>query len=89
MHVPDFGCPLSGSSLHGNQHLCEELTFERAHALAQVWVDEVRKCGYPTAAKAAIVKSSQTLSCASSFMENYSKLHNKPSTQRGYWAKRW
>ncbi|HDR9166053.1 TPA: integrase, partial [Burkholderia vietnamiensis] len=63
-----------------------ELTVEQARALAQEWLAEVRKGGDPGAAKAAARAAPTVAELCGKFMEDYSKLRNKPSTQRGYQA---
>lgn len=56
-----------------------ELTIEQARTLVQDWLAEVRKGGDPSAAKAPTIKELCT-----KFMEDYSKVRNKSSTQDGY-----
>ena len=62
-----------------------ELTVEQARSLTQEWLAQVRRGGDPSAdtrrqqSKAPTVKELCT-----KFMEDYSKLRNKPSTQEGY-----
>ncbi len=61
-----------------------ELTVEQARFMAQAWLAEVRKGGDPSAAKAAARKAPTMKEYCATFMEDYSKKRNKPSTQRGY-----
>ncbi len=61
-----------------------ELTVEQARFMAQEWLAEVRKGGDPSAAKAAARKAPTMKEYCATFMEDYSKKRNKPSTQRGY-----
>ena len=61
-----------------------ELTVEQARFMAQEWLAEMRKGGDPSAAKAAARKAPTMKEYCATFMEDYSKKRNKPSTQRGY-----
>ena len=61
-----------------------ELTVEQARVMAQEWLAEVRRGGDPSAAKAAARKAQTMKEYCHTFMEDYSKQRNKPSTQRGY-----
>lgn len=61
-----------------------ELTVEQARTLAQDWLAEVRKGGDPSAVKAAARKAPTIKDLCTKFMEDYSKVRNKPSTQDGY-----
>ncbi|MBD9431121.1 integrase arm-type DNA-binding domain-containing protein [Achromobacter sp. ACM03] len=61
-----------------------ELTVEQARSLAQEWLAQVRRGGDPAADKAAARKAPTVSELCKKFMEDYSKLRNKPSTQRGY-----
>src|SRR3546814_7459076 len=61
-----------------------ELTVEQARFMAQEWLAEVRKGGDPSAAKNAARKAPTMKEYCQTFMEDYSKQRNKPSTQRGY-----
>ncbi|EHF4995444.1 TPA: tyrosine-type recombinase/integrase [Pseudomonas aeruginosa] len=61
-----------------------ELTVEQARVMAQEWLAEVRRGGDPSAAKAAARKAPTMKEYCTTFMEDYSKQRNKPSTQRGY-----
>ncbi|WP_254046942.1 site-specific integrase [Pusillimonas sp. T2] len=61
-----------------------ELTVEQARALAQEWMAEVRRGGDPSAAKAAARSAPTVKELCGTFMEDYSKQRNKPSTQEGY-----
>lgn len=61
-----------------------ELTVEQARFMTQEWLAEVRKGGDPSAAKAAARKAPTMKEYCATFMEDYSKKRNKPSTQRGY-----
>ncbi|HEJ5051341.1 tyrosine-type recombinase/integrase [Pseudomonas aeruginosa] len=61
-----------------------ELTVEQARALAQEWMSEVRRGGDPSAAKAAARSAPTVKELCVKFMEDYSKVRNKPSTQEGY-----
>lgn len=61
-----------------------ELTVEQARSLAQDWLAEVRRGGDPGHDKAEARKAPTVKELCSRFMEDHSKLHNKPSTQKGY-----
>lgn len=61
-----------------------ELTVEQARVMAQEWLAEVRRGGDPSTAKAAARKAQTMKEYCHTFMEDYSKQRNKPSTQRGY-----
>lgn len=61
-----------------------ELTVDQARTMAQEWLAEVRKGGDPSAAKNAARKAPTMREFCHTFMEDYSKQRNKPSTQRGY-----
>ncbi len=61
-----------------------QLTVEQARALAQVWLAEVRQGGDPGGIKAAARKAPTVKELCLTFMADYSKQRNKPSTQHGY-----
>ncbi len=61
-----------------------ELTVEQARSLAQDWLAEIRRGGDPGHDKAEARKAPTVKELCSRFMEDHSKLHNKPSTQAGY-----
>ncbi|MGN8198138.1 tyrosine-type recombinase/integrase [Salinisphaera sp. RV14] len=61
-----------------------ELTVEQARSLAQDWLAEVRRGGDPGHDKVEARKAPTVKELCSRFMEDHSKLHNKPSTQKGY-----
>ena len=61
-----------------------ELTVEQARVMAQDWLAEVRRGGDPGAAKSAARKAATMKEYCLTFMVDYSKQRNKPSTQRGY-----
>src|SRR3546814_13295055 len=61
-----------------------ELTVDQARTMAQEWLAEVRKGGDPSAAKNAARRAPTMKEFCHTFMEDYSKQRNKPSTQRGY-----
>ena len=61
-----------------------ELTVEQARSLAQEWLAQVRRGGDPAADKAQARKAPTVKELCTKFMEDYSKLRNKPSTQEGY-----
>ncbi len=61
-----------------------ELTVEQARSLAQEWLAEVRRGGDPGADKIAARKAPTVAELCEKFMEDHSKLRNKPSTQAGY-----
>ena len=54
--------------------------------MAQDWLAEVRRGGDPGAAKTAARKAPTMKEYCHTFMEDYSKQRNKPTTQRGYWG---
>lgn len=61
-----------------------ELTVEQARSLAQDWLAEVRRGGDPGHDKAEARKTPTVKEFCGRFMEDHSKLHNKPSTQNMY-----
>jgi integrase len=61
-----------------------ELTVEQARVLAQNWLAEVRRGGDPGRAKTEARKAPTVKELCKRFMEDYSKLRNKPSTQDCY-----
>ncbi|MFU3884501.1 tyrosine-type recombinase/integrase [Pseudomonas aeruginosa] len=61
-----------------------ELTVEQARSLAQDWLAEVRRGGDPGHDKGEARKAPTIKELCGRFMEDHSKLHNKPSTQVGY-----
>ena len=61
-----------------------ELTVEQARALAQDWLAEVRRGGDPGHAKAEARRAPTVKEFCKRFMDDYSKLRNKPSTQDSY-----
>ena len=61
-----------------------ELTVEQARVMAQEWLAEVCRGGDPSAAQNAARKAPTMKEYCHTFMEDYSKQRNKPSTQRGY-----
>lgn len=61
-----------------------ELTVEQARSLAQDWLAEVRRGGDPGHDKAEARKAPTVKELCSLFMEDHSKLHNKPRTQDCY-----
>lgn len=61
-----------------------ELTVEQARSLAQDWLAEVRRGGDPGHYKGEARKAPTVKELCGRFMEDHSKLHNKPSTQDGY-----
>jgi uncharacterized protein (DUF736 family) len=61
-----------------------ELTVEQARSLAQEWLAQVRRGGDPAAGKAAARTAPTVKELCKTFMEDYSKQRNKPSTQEGY-----
>jgi len=61
-----------------------ELTVEQARSLAQDWLAEVRRGGDPGLDKAEARKAPTVKELCGRFMDDHSKLHNKPSTQAGY-----
>lgn len=63
-----------------------ELNVEQARSLALEWMAEIRKGGDPAAIKSAARAAPTVKELCDQFMGAYSKLRNKPSTQRGYQA---
>jgi hypothetical protein len=61
-----------------------ELTVEQARSLAQDWLAEIRRGGDPGQDKAETRKAPTVKELCGRFMEDHSKLHNKPSTQKSY-----
>ncbi|ULU23318.1 tyrosine-type recombinase/integrase [Dyella terrae] len=61
-----------------------ELTVEQARSLAQDWLAEVRRGGDPGNQKTEARKAPTIKELCTRFMEDHSKLHNKPSTQKSY-----
>ncbi|MBF9264533.1 tyrosine-type recombinase/integrase [Paracidovorax cattleyae] len=61
-----------------------ELTVEQARSLAQDWLSQVRRGGDPAADKATARKAPTVKELCVKFMEDYSQVRNKPSTQEGY-----
>lgn len=61
-----------------------ELTVEQARSLAQDWLAEVRRGGDPGHDKAEARKAPTVKELCFRFMEDYSRLQNKPSTQAIY-----
>lgn len=61
-----------------------ELTVEQARSLAQDWLAEVRRGGDPGHDKAEARMAPTVKELCGRFMEDHSKLHNKPSTQHSY-----
>lgn len=61
-----------------------ELTVEQARSLAQDWLAEVRRGGDPGNDKNEARKAPTVKQLCSRFMEDHSKVHNKPSTQAAY-----
>ncbi len=57
-----------------------ELTVEQARQIAKDWLGEVRKGGDPSAAKAAARVALNVVQLCSKFIEDYSKVRNKPRT---------
>jgi integrase len=57
-----------------------ELTVEQARSIAQDWLAEVRHGRDPSALKSAARKAPTMKELCTRFMEDYSELHNKPST---------
>ncbi len=57
-----------------------ELTVEQARSIAQDWLAEVRRGQDPSALKAAARQAPTVKELCVRFIEDYSKLHNKPST---------
>ncbi|MGH8786895.1 MAG: tyrosine-type recombinase/integrase [Cupriavidus necator] len=61
-----------------------ELTVEQARSLAQDWLAEVRRGGDPGHDKAEARKAPTVKELCFRFMEDHSRVHNKPSTQYAY-----
>lgn len=61
-----------------------ELTVEQARSLAQEWLAQVRRGGDPAADKPAARNAPTVKELCVKFLEDYSKVRNKPSTQHGY-----
>ncbi|QAU22637.1 DUF4102 domain-containing protein [Dyella sp. M7H15-1] len=61
-----------------------ELTVEQARSLAQDWLAEIRRGGDPGQDKTEARKAPTVKELCGRFMEDHSKLHNKPSTQKSY-----
>jgi len=61
-----------------------ELTVEQARSLAQDWLAEVRRGGDPGHDKTEARKAPTVKELCVRFMEDHSKSHNKPSTQKSY-----
>ena len=61
-----------------------ELTVEQARSLAQDWLAEVRRGGDPGHVKAEARKAPTVKELCTRFMEDHSKVRNKPSTQKSY-----
>ena len=61
-----------------------ELTVEQARSLAQNWLAEVRRGGDPGGDKAGARKAPTVRELCGRFMSDYSRVRNKPSTQKGY-----
>ena len=66
----------------GSQFACSEKIWKINEHL------QVLKGGDPSAAKTSARAEPTVAELCGKFMEDYSKLRNKPSTQRDYWAKR-
>jgi len=60
-----------------------ELTVEQARKIAQDWLAEVRQGNDPGAEKSAARAAPTMKQLCDKFIEDYSKLHNKPSTVEG------
>ncbi|ODT06514.1 MAG: integrase [Mesorhizobium sp. SCN 65-20] len=60
-----------------------ELTVEQARKIAQDWLAEVRQGNDPSAEKSAARAAPTMKQLCDKFIEDYSKLHNKPSTVEG------
>lgn len=60
-----------------------ELTVDQARNLAQDWLAEVRQGRDPSAEKSAARAAPTMKEMCAKFIEDYSKLHNKPSTVEG------
>lgn len=61
-----------------------ELTVEQARSLAQDWLAEVRRGGDPGHDKTEARKAPTVKDLCGRFMEDHSKVRNKPSTQDSY-----
>ncbi|CAJ0797185.1 tyrosine-type recombinase/integrase [Ralstonia holmesii] len=61
-----------------------ELTVEQARLLSQDWLAEIRRGGDPGHDKAEARKAPTVKELCSRFMEDHSKVRNKPSTQKSY-----
>ncbi len=61
-----------------------ELTVEQARSLAQDWLADVRRGSDPGRDKAEARKAPTVKELCGRFMEDHSRPHNKPSTQRTY-----
>lgn len=61
-----------------------ELTVEQARSLAQDWLAEVRRGGDPGNDKSEARKAPTVKQLCGRFMEDHSKVRNKPSTQAAY-----
>ena len=73
----------SGQPRKPSLGLFGELTVEQARVMAQDWLAEVRRGGDPGAAKSAARKAPTMKEFCHTFMEDYSRQRNKPSSQRG------
>lgn len=60
-----------------------ELTVEQARKIAQDWLAEVRQGNDPSAEKSAARAAPTMKQLCEKFIEEYSKLHNKPNTVEG------
>ena len=60
-----------------------ELTVEQARKIAQDWLADVRQGNDPSAEKSAARAAPTMKRLCDKFIEDYSKLHNKPSTVAG------
>lgn len=61
-----------------------ELTVEQARSLAQDWLAEVRRGGDPGHVKVEARRAPTVKELCTRFMEDHSKVRNKPSTQKSY-----
>ncbi len=61
-----------------------ELTVEQARSLAQDWLAEVRRGGDPGHDKGEARRAPTVKELCARFIEDHSKVRNKPSTRRGY-----
>lgn len=61
-----------------------ELTVEQARSLARDWLAEVRRGGDPSHEKSEARRAPTVEELCVRFMEDHSKPHNKPSTQKTY-----